>query len=126
MLSKQLHNYHLRNIKYRQQVKTPSLPKRPLPKRTHFLPKRPPLYTKTPPLFTKNDPTLYQNAPFFSKINHYKTNFICDSNVYKCVPAIRFCSNILFLFYYICINLFIKIINLINDDCIKLNLFIAY
>ena len=31
---------------------------------------------------------------------------------------IRFCSNILFLFYYIFINLFIKIINLINDDCI--------
>ena len=40
------------------------------------------------------------------------------SNVYKCLPAIRFCSNILFLFYYIFINLFIKIINLINDDCI--------
>ena len=32
--------------------------------------------------------------------------------------VIRFCSNILFLFYYIFINLFIKIINLINDDCV--------
>ena len=31
---------------------------------------------------------------------------------------IRFCSNILFLFYYIFIKLFIKIINLINDDCV--------
>ena len=31
---------------------------------------------------------------------------------------IRFCSNILFLFYYTFINLFIKIINLINDDCV--------
>jgi hypothetical protein len=31
----------------------------------------------------------------------------------------------LFLFYYIFINLFIKIINLINDDCIKLNLYVS-
>ena len=31
---------------------------------------------------------------------------------------ILFCSNILFLFYYIFIYLFIKTINLINDDCI--------
>ena len=70
----------------------------------HFLPKRP---------------------YFFSKINYYKRNILCDSNVYKCHPAIRFCSNILFLFYYIFINLFIKIINLINDDCSKLNLYVS-
>ena len=62
---------------------------------------------------------------FFPKINHYKKKYFCDSNVYKCLPGIRFCSNILFLFYYIFINLFIKIINLINDDCIKLNLYVS-
>jgi hypothetical protein len=73
----------------------------------------------------QNAPTFYKNAPFFSTINHYKQNIFCDSNVYKCLPAIRFCSNILFLFYYIFINLFIKIINLINDDCIKLNLYVS-
>ena len=33
-------------------------------------------------------------------------------------------SRDLFLFYYIFINLFIKITNLINDDCIKLNLYV--
>ena len=60
-----------------------------------------------------------KTPPFFSTINHYKQNIFCDSNVYKCLPAIRFCSNILFLFYYIFINLFIKIINLINDDCLN-------
>ena len=49
---------------------------------------------------------------------HYKKNNVCDSNVYKCLPMIGFFSNILFLFYYIFINLFIKIINLISDDCI--------
>jgi hypothetical protein len=38
---------------------------------------------------------------FFLKINHYKKNILCDSNVYKCLPTIHFCSNILFLFYYI-------------------------
>jgi hypothetical protein len=32
--------------------------------------------------------------------------------------VIRFCSNILFLFYNIFNNLFIKIINLVNDDCV--------
>jgi hypothetical protein len=48
-----------------------------------------------------------------------------DSNVNKCLPAIRFCLNILFLFYYIFINLFIKIINLINDDCSKYNLYVS-
>ena len=73
----------------------------------------------------QNAPTFYQNVPFFSTINHYKQNIFCDSNVYKCLPAIRFCSNILFLLYYIFINLFIKIINLINDDCIKLNLYVS-
>ena len=57
-------------------------------------------------------------------INHYKKIIICDSNVYKCLPAISFCPNILLLFYYIFINLFIKIINLINDDCIKSNLYV--
>jgi hypothetical protein len=31
---------------------------------------------------------------------------------------IRFCSNILFLFYFIFIDLFIKVIDLINDGCI--------
>ena len=33
---------------------------------------------------------------------------------------------IFFFFYYIFINLFIKIINLINDDCIKLNLHVSF
>jgi hypothetical protein len=70
-------------------------------------------------------PHFLQKRPIFSTINHYKQNIFCDSNVYKCLPAIRFCSNILFLFYYIFINLFIKIINLINDDCIKLNLYVS-
>ena len=76
-------------------------------KRLHFLPKRP---------------------HFFSKINHYKQKKLCDSNVYKCLPTIRFCSNILFLFYYIFIKLFIKVINLINDDfaLIKFICFINY
>jgi hypothetical protein len=75
-----------------------------LPKRLHFSPKRPHFLPKRP--------------TFFSKINHYKKNMLCDSNVYKCLPTIRVCSNILFLFYYIFINIFIKVINLINDDCI--------
>jgi hypothetical protein len=52
-------------------------------------------------------------------------NTLACSNVYKCLPAIRFYLNILFLFYNIFINLFIKIINLINDDCIKLNLYVS-
>ena len=64
--------------------------------------------TKTPP--TKRTHFFFQNKSLS------KNNF-CDSNVYKCLPAIRFCSDILFLCYYIFINLFIKIINLIHDDC---------
>ena len=72
----------------------------------------------------QNVPTT-KTPPLFSKINLYKRNIFCDSNVYKCLPAIRFCSNILFLLYYIFINLFIKIINLINDDCIKLNFYVS-
>ena len=77
------------------------------------------------PTFYQNALTFYQNAPLFSKINYNKKKKLCDSNVYKCLPAIRFCSNILFLFYYIFINLFIKIINLINDDCSKYNLYVS-
>ena len=80
----------------------------------------PPLFIKTPPLFTKTPHF------FLLKINHYKKNILCDSNVYKCLPTIHFCLNILFLFYYIWIKLFIKVINLINDDCIKFICFINY
>ena len=75
------------------------------------------------PTYYQNAPTIYQTPPlfirtphFFSKINRYKKNILCDSNVYKCLPMIRFCFNI--LFYYIFIDLFIKVINLINDECI--------
>ena len=68
-------------------------------KRPHFLPKR--------PHFSQKRHHFYENAPLFSKINHNKKNIFCDSNVYKCLPAIRFCLNVLFLFYYIFINLFI-------------------
>ena len=92
-----------------------------------------PTFHQNVPTFYQNTPTFHQDArphfltkrPIFSKINHYKKIIICDSNVYKCLPAIRFCSNILFLLYYIFINLFIKIINSINDDCIKLNLYVS-
>jgi hypothetical protein len=83
-----------------------------------------PTFYQNAPTFHQNSPTFYQNAPLFSKDNH-KINIFCDSNVYKCLHSICFCSNILFLFYYIFINLFIKIINLINDDCIKLNLYVS-
>ena len=72
----------------------------------------------------QNAPTT-KTPPLFSQKNHYKKKKNCDSNVYKCLPAIHFCSNILFLLNYIFINLFIKIINLINDDCIKLNLHVS-
>jgi hypothetical protein len=83
------------------------------------------------PTFHQNAPTFYQNAPLYFQNKSLSTNILCDSNVYKCLPTILFCSNILFLFYqgfisyyinpwfyYIFINLVIKAINLINDDCI--------
>ena len=64
-----------------------------------------------------------------SKCRHHffpkQFNF-CDSNVNKCLPVIRFCSNIFFCTCIVCheinnmnIHLFIRIINLIHDDCIN-------
>jgi hypothetical protein len=78
---------------------------------------------------TNDESRQIASIPLFSPkrphvINLYKKIIICDSNVYKCLPAITFCPNIFLLFYYIFINLFIKIINLINDDRIKSNLYV--
>jgi hypothetical protein len=55
--------------------------------------------TKTPPFFLPQCPHFFQNKSLSKKF------FLWFINVFLAV--IRFCSNILFLFYYIFINLFI-------------------
>ena len=47
----------------------------------------------------QNAPTFLPKRHTFFQNKYYKKKFLCDSNVHKCLPAIRFCSNILFLFY---------------------------
>jgi hypothetical protein len=61
-------------------------------------------------------------GPAFWHLSHVRSFFKIPSNFLSLISIIY----ILFLFNYICIDLFIKIINYINDDC-KLNLcFINY
>jgi hypothetical protein len=61
---------------------------------------------------------------FFPKYIIIKKCFFVIQMFINVFPRFVF-FRILFLFYYIFINLFIKIINLINDDCIQLNLYVS-
>jgi hypothetical protein len=67
---------------------------------------------------TKTPPT--KRTHFFSKINHYQQIIFVIQMFINIFPRFVFVRIFGFLFYYIFINLFIKIINLIHDDCVQI------